>query len=234
MGCRLAALTKEGNDERFQTCDADGFGGRRRRGDRGVAVPAGLGRGDALVCRPGQAAYQPGAAGGPAGPGRDVRPVVELRPGQQVRRGHGQVRQVGRQRRRRRHHPPRRKPVGLRRDGGAGLHLPHLVGPAGKRTREDLPGRQREARRRYALRRLLRRQARAVQLPAAFVPAGRRGEPRAEPLLPDPVSEVVQDRGRGQVGRLLPLQLCDLPQGDQGAHVQPRAWSRRTPRCSRK
>ena len=87
---------------------------------------------------------------------------------------------LGRQRRRRRHHPQRGRPGGHGRDERPGLHLADLVGRARQGTREDLPRRPAGAGRRPALRRLLRRQARALQLtrrcPTTWpqsVPAGR-------------------------------------------------------------
>ena len=114
---------------------------------------------------------------------------------------------------------------------GPGLHLADLVGPAEKGHVKIYLDGQRAAGRRPAVRRLLRRQARPVQLPACSPTTWKTsGCSRAEPLLADPLPEVVQDRGRQGLGQLLPVHLHDVPQGDAGADVQRRRWRPRTPR----
>ena len=52
---------------------------------------------------------------------------------------------------------------------------------------------------------------------------------RAEPLLADPLSEIVQGGGRQGLGQLLPFQLRDLSGRDQRPHVQRASWPPNTP-----
>ena len=146
--------------------------------------------------------------------GRDVRPVVQLRPRQQVRRGDRQVRRLGRQRRRRRHHPQRGRPASVmaEMEGPGCIWRIWSARPKQGHVKIYLDGSEQPA----------------VDLPFVDYFDGKHapftypllsydlkniGLPRAEPLLPDPVPEVVQDRGRQGLGQLLPLHLRDLPKG---------------------
>ena len=78
--------------------------------------------------------------------GRDVRPVVELRPRQQVRRGDRQVRRLGRQRRRQRHHPQEGDQVVLAEMEGPGCIWRIWSAGGRRRAREDLPRRPGDSR----------------------------------------------------------------------------------------
>ena len=114
---------------------------------------------------------------------------------------------------------------------GPGLHLADLVGPAAEGPREDLSRRQRTAGRRSALRRLLRRQARAVQLPELSYRPGRRQVPAARTsIFPSPTRNRARSWPTTGWGALLPLRLRDVPQGTQVPTFSPELADGDTPR----
>ena len=117
----------------------------------------------------------------------------------------------------------RGRPRGDGRDERPGLHLADLVGRGRQGPREDLPRRPAGARRRPAVHRLLRRQARSLRLPGALLQHGQDRLRRAEPVLSDPLSEIVQGGGGQGLGQLLPLHLRDLSRRNRAAHLQRRA-----------
>ena len=125
-----------------------------------------------------------------------------------------QVCRLGRQRRRRRHHPQRGRPARLGRDEGAGLHLADLVGRRRRRAmcRSTWMAR---ASRRWTCRSSATSTGRTRRSPIR--PSCTTVGTGLEQLHADPLPEVVQDRRRPGLGRLLPVHLRDL--------------SRRAPRC---
>ena len=87
--------------------------------------------------------------------------------------------------------------IGDGRNEWAGLHLANLVGRARRRDTSRSTSTARRRRRRFAVRELLQRRDGPVQLPDALLQSAKTMGCRGpEPLHADPLSEVVQDRGR--------------------------------------
>ena len=188
----------------------------RRRGS-GRRVP------EADLCRSGQAADGPGASGAccrrrarsvPSGPATTARAATTKPPASTSTGTPTATAAASSARRATRSSSPRWKARAA--SGGSGRPRPEQG-----HVRIYLDGASR-AGGRPAVRRLLRRQERAVH-PLGPGPHRRHG---LEQLHADPLPEVVQDRGRQGLGRLLPLHLRDLSQGHAGADLQ-RAVGRR-------